>query len=171
MTDSDPIAPAGDLPAPPGRDAPLQRLDPRMVRVWQASSAVTTLVFGGLVAAVVLLAGLSPWWILPLPLLGLLATALWPPRRYRHWGYRVGEVDVRVMRGALWRTVSVVLHSRIQHVDTRQGPIARMFGLASVVVFTAGHVGAVVEIPGLAQADAEALRDRLAALSGTDDAV
>jgi membrane protein YdbS with pleckstrin-like domain len=65
----------------------------------------------------------------------------------------------------------VVLHSRVQHVDTRQGPIERALGLATVVVFTAGTVGAMVAIPGLRPGDADLLRDRLVALSGSGDAV
>jgi membrane protein YdbS with pleckstrin-like domain len=94
-----------------------------------------------------------------------------PAAAYRHYAYQVGEVDVRVMHGWLTRTVAVVLHSRIQHVDTRQGPVERAMGLATVVIFTAGSVGAMVAIPGIAQAEAEALRDRLAHLSGAEDAV
>ncbi len=62
-------------------------------------------------------------------------------------------------------------HARIQHVDTRHGPIDRWLGLASLVVFTAGTRGAILAIPALEAAEAEDLRDRLAALSGSGDAV
>jgi membrane protein YdbS with pleckstrin-like domain len=40
-----------------------------------------------------------------------------------------------------------------------------------VVVYTAGSRGAIVTIPALGRAQAEALRDRLAELSGAGDAV
>jgi uncharacterized protein len=142
-----------------------------VVAVWRVGALVWAgfLSIGAAVALLVLEWPLS----LALAVLAALLVHAWvvPAIRYRHWGYRVGPVDVRVRHGWLWRTVSVVLHSRIQHVDTRQGPVERMMGLATVVMFTAGSVGASVAIPGLAAADAEALRDRLAALSGTDDAV
>ena len=113
----------------------------------------------------------SPAWASLMAPLAATYVMQVPPRRYRHFAFRVGPADVRVAHGWLWRTESVVLHSRIQHVDTRQGPVARMMGLGTVVVFTAGSVGAMVGIPALAEREAEALRDRLAHLSGTEDAL
>ena len=51
---------------------------------------------------------------------------------------------------------------RVQHVQTKQGPILRANGLATVTISTAGES---FEIPGLAEADAAALRDRVAELA------
>ena len=159
-----------DVSAPP-REAPVQRLDPRTVTLWRLT--------GALWAAFWTAAMVIPWLLWEWPLLLMVPVAalgvawvVWvPPAAWRHWSYQVGEVDVRVMQGWWTRRVAVVLHSRIQHVDTRQGPLERAMGLATVVVYTAGSVGAMVGIPGLAERDAEALRDRLAQLSGADDAV
>jgi uncharacterized protein len=152
-------------------EAPVQHLDPRAVTLWRLTSGLWWIFWT--------LSMLIPWaiWGWPLALMAPVAVlgiawTLWvPDAHYRHFTYRVGEVDVRVMHGWLTRHVSVVLHSRIQHVDTRQGPIERALGLAGVVIYTAGSVGAMVGIPGLAEREAEALRDRLAHLSGTDDAL
>ena len=49
--------------------------------------------------------------------------------------------------------------------------LTRAYGLASIVLYTAGHTGASIEIPGLPMAEAESLRERLGELSGADDAV
>lgn len=95
----------------------------------------------------------------------------WPGARYRSWGFAVRESDVLLRYGVWWRTVSIVPHARIQHVDTTHGPLERALGLASVVIFTAGSVGAALTIPGLSVAEAEELRDRLAVLGRTGDAV
>lgn len=157
-------------PAPP-REAPVQRLDPRVINLWRVSGAVWTLIW---TAAMGGAAALLEWplaLMIPIALLGIAWTVWVPAASYRHYAYQVGDVDVRVMHGWWTRSVAVVLHSRIQHVDTRQGPVERMMGLATVVVFTAGSVGAMVAIPGVAAAEAEALRDLLARLSGADDAV
>jgi membrane protein YdbS with pleckstrin-like domain len=156
--------------APP-QEAPVHRLHPRTVTLWRLTSGLWWLFWT--------LSMLVPWavwewplWLMaPVAALGIAWTAYVPAAHYRHFTYQVGEVDVRVMHGWLTRHVSVVLHSRIQHVDTRQGPIERALGLAGVVIYTAGSVGAMVGIPGLAEREAEALRDRLAHLSGTDDAL
>lgn len=157
--------------APPVSPAEPEQLDPRVELLWQINAALGWLIWIGLAAAALLIVDQSPAWALVVSLAALLYTMNVPPRRYRHFRFRVDAVDVRVAQGWLWRAESVVLHSRIQHVDTRQGPVERMMGLATVVVFTAGSVGAMVAIPGLAAARAESLRDELVRLSGTDDAV
>ncbi|HEX2076990.1 MAG TPA: PH domain-containing protein [Longimicrobium sp.] len=159
-----------EVQAPP-RQASVHRLDPRTVTLWRLTSALWWTFWT--------LSMLIPWavwdwplWLMaPIAALGVAWTAYVPAAQYRHFTWQVREVDVRVMHGWLTRHVTVVLHSRIQHVDTRQGPIERALGLAGVVIYTAGTVGAMVGIPGLAEREAEALRDRLAHLSGTDDAL
>jgi membrane protein YdbS with pleckstrin-like domain len=157
------------LPAPV--EAETEHLDPRVETLWQINAALGWVVWILLACVLLLVLDRTPAWATFLaPVASTYAMAV-PARRYRHFTFRVSEVDVRVAHGWLWRTESVVLHSRIQHVDTRQGPVERMMGLATVVVFTAGSVGAMVAIPGLAAARAEALRDELVRLSGTDDAV
>jgi membrane protein YdbS with pleckstrin-like domain len=157
--------------APAAPAAPVQRLDPRVVTLWRLSGALWWAFWTASMAVPRLLWQWPLWLMAPVAALGVAWTVRVPAAAWRHWAYQVGDVDVRVMHGWWTRSVAVVLHSRIQHVDTRQGPIERAMGLATVVVFTAGSVGAMVAIPGLAQADAEALRDRLAHLSGADDAV
>jgi uncharacterized protein len=160
-----------DALLPRVEDAPPSRLSPRVVKVWRLGALITTAAVT--VAALVVLLAFEQSLLLafPVTLAGIAEALLVPERRWRAWSYHVGEVDVRLTRGVLWRSTSVVLHSRIQHVDTSQGPLERAYGLARVVVYTAGSVGAVVSIPGLPAAEAEMLRDRLAALSGRDDAL
>lgn len=158
-------------------------LDPRVRLLWRLSGIVGGLIW--LVVALLLervltaLAGegaipfAPPGGALVLPVLGIMIVRvlLWPGLRYRTWGFALGEEDLRLRHGVLWRTASVVPLPRIQHVDTRSGPFERALGLASVIVYTAGSVGAAQTIPGLSQEAAAELRDQLALLSGTDDAV
>jgi uncharacterized protein len=172
LDDQQPAAdasPATPPPAGPG-DAP-RRLPPAIVGVWRIAALVRAAVLAAAAGAALLVLGWSAYWVLPVLAAGLAAAFLVPRLRYRHWSYRVGPADVRVRHGWLWRRTSVVLHARIQHVDTRQGPLERAYGLATVAIFTAGVVGARLDIPGLAEADAAALRDLLVDLSGAGDAV
>lgn len=153
---------------------PLRRLHPSAVTLWR----LETLWRGATLAVPALV--LEILADLPLPtgvITGLiavvtvgLALAL-PPLRYRAWGFTLRSGDLYLERGVLFRTVSIIPHSRIQHVDTQHGPIERWLVLASVVVYTAGTRGAILEIPALAAGQAEELRDRLVALSGRGDAV
>src|SRR5690606_5200956 len=163
-----PAAPPGTAPD----SSALQPLDPRVMKAWRAAWLVVAALFGFAALALLALPASPPALAAgTLALLCLAAAASHPRARYRSWGYRLRDADLLVRRGVLWRTISIVPHARIQYVDTRRGPLERALGLATVVVYTAGTRGAAVRIPGLDAARAEALRDRLAALGDTDDAV
>ncbi|HJU65952.1 MAG TPA: PH domain-containing protein [Gemmatimonadaceae bacterium] len=154
--------------------AHLETLDPRIMRVWRAALGIWAVTIVPMPALVGLLTGTTMAMLsVTLLLAGVAAMALvhWPRARYESWGYRIRASDVVLRRGVWWKTVSVVPHARIQHVDTRRGPLERTVGLASVTIHTAGSVGGLLNIPGLEAGDAERLRDRLAALSGASDAV
>lgn len=158
-------------PPPPVPEAPVQRLDPRTVTLWRLTGVLWWTLWTLCMVIPWLLWKWPLWLMAPVAAMGAVWVAEVPAAAYRHYSWQVGPVDVRVMHGWWTRRVAVVLHSRIQHVDTRQGPVERAMGLATVVIYTAGSVGAMVAIPGLAAREAEAVRDRLAQLSGTDDAV
>lgn len=172
-----PSAADADAAAPPAGAAggALRRLDPRVVRIWRwIGLGITVVAAAGCGVAAAWLGagtGIAAGAAAGVLVVGVAAAALWPPARYRCWGYRVGEGGVRIRRGVLWRTVSVVPFVRIQHVDTRRGPLARWAGLSSVIIYTAGTRGASIAIPGLDAAAAEALRDELSAPAGLRDAV
>jgi uncharacterized protein len=158
----------------PEMPIPLERLHPRAVTLWR----VTALARGALLTAGVLaaewVAGTPAPFGLPAATVAVLAVAnalVIPRLRYRAWGYAVRNTDLYLCYGVLFRTTSIVPYARIQHVDTRHGPLDRWLGLADLVVFTAGTRGAIVSIPALAMATAESMRDQLAELSGAGDAV
>jgi membrane protein YdbS with pleckstrin-like domain len=94
--------------------------------------------------------------------------------RYRSWRYEVREDSLYLERGVFTRVRTVVPFVRIQHVDSSRGPLERVVGLASTVVYTAGSRGADVSVPGLTGDGADELRERLKRLairSEGDDAV
>jgi len=103
--------------------------------------------------------------VLPLSVLalGLLATFVLPRRRYRRWGYREGDDELEIRRGMVMRVRTIVPFGRVQHIDVAQGPIQRPFGLSTLILHTAGTQGAAVSLPGLDNADAEGMRDRIRA--------
>lgn len=94
--------------------------------------------------------------------------------RYRVWRFELQDDALALERGVLTRVETAVPYVRVQHIDTHRGPIERLAGLSSVVVYTAGSRGADVTIPGLAPDRARRLRDRLrelAVAAEPDDAV
>ncbi|HLS67353.1 MAG TPA: PH domain-containing protein, partial [Pseudogracilibacillus sp.] len=55
---------------------------------------------------------------------------------------------------------------RVQHVDTKQGPILKRYSLATVSISTAATVH---EIPALNEAEASVIRDRISVLARVDE--
>lgn len=99
--------------------------------------------------------------------LGYLALAIVaPPLAYARWRYGFLG-DLLLMRyGILFVEERAVPVRRMQHVDLVRGPIERLFGLATLVVFTAGNEGSAFRVPGLRIARAQELRDRIVEARG-----
>ncbi|HEV2865737.1 MAG TPA: PH domain-containing protein [Allosphingosinicella sp.] len=144
-------------------------LDPRQLWVLRVRAAVAGLLPLLLAAAVdrgaLREAAALPVGTLPAAVaaLVLLAVLVLPRRRYRAWGYREGEDELHVRHGLLVRVRTVVPFGRVQHIDVAQGPVERRFGLATLILHTAGTRGAAVPLPGLPHAEAEAMRERIRA--------
>lgn len=92
-----------------------------------------------------------------------LAAGTWVIRRQVPaitWAEGAEELVVR--RGRMFRSLVSVPYGRLQFVDVQSGPLERRFGMATVELHTASPQSRGV-IPGLPTAEAEALRERLAA--------
>ena len=102
-------------------------------------------------------------------LFALFVLAVWMPAlAHARYGYALRDDELLIARGVIVRTVVAIPTSRIQHVDTRQGPIEQWLGLARLQIHTASGVGGDGAIPGLELAVAEELRDRLVEVQGDD---
>lgn len=95
----------------------------------------------------------------------LLALAVAVPNRlYKRWRYAIRSRDVYTSRGAIWHLETLIPFDRIQFVESRQGPLDRMYGLTQVLIYTAA--GRAGRIPGLSSETAEALREELSKVAG-----
>jgi membrane protein YdbS with pleckstrin-like domain len=116
---------------------------------------------------------LVPSWtavMLPLSwfLLMFLYTVWYPTLAFERWGYDLRDEELIIGRGVLFRSITAIPLGRVQHVDTRQGPLEQWIGLARLQVYTASGMGADGVIPGLTIPDAEHLRDELLQIRGDD---
>ena len=84
-----------------------------------------------------------------------------PARRMQRWGYKIGEGQLRVARGWLFRTDTIVPFVRVQHIDVGQGPVERWFGLSHLIVHTSGTHNSTVTLPGLHSDLAAAMRETI----------
>jgi hypothetical protein len=95
---------------------------------------------------------------------------VWPRAVHRHAAYRVTRDGIEIHGGVVWRSIVSVPRSRVQHTDVAQGPLQRRYGLATLLIYTAGTEHAEVDLGGLDRATALRIRDHL--LQGrSDDAV
>jgi len=142
-----------------------QRVSPRYVWVDLITVLIPGAIVTGGLTAVPLASRIAWLWLLPAAALVIVVLLLaFTPRRVRAIGYRLREDDLVFRRGIMWHRVIAVPYGRMQLVDVNRGPIARAFGLAELKFVTAAVATGVV-IPGLPEADAEALRDQLVALA------
>ena len=102
-------------------------------------------------------------FLAPALLVALYAIGRVPLRRYHARGYNMGADRLRVARGVIFRSDTVVPFGRVQHIDAHQGPIERAYGLGTLVLHTAGNHNASVSLPGLAHPDALAMREAIRA--------
>jgi membrane protein YdbS with pleckstrin-like domain len=94
-----------------------------------------------------------------IPILAAIAVVTAPDRIYRRLRYGLTERLLQVVRGWLFHVDTVVPLVRVQHIDVTRGPLEKMFGVATLVVHTAGTHNSIVTLPGLAPERAAQIRD------------
>ena len=140
----------------------LTPLHPNYVKLVRLGTLLFALPF--VVGALIFeIAGILPRgaFLAPVLLLAIWLIIRTPLRRYHARGFQMGEDRLRVVRGLIFRSDTVVPFGRVQHIDVHQGPIERGYGLATLVLHTAGNHNASVSLPGLGHDDAMAMREEI----------
>lgn len=145
---------------------PTRKITPRAIKAWQWSAAFGNLFY--FVAPIVyasffgIESGLHFWAVIGLTViifvLWLFGIAVLPYLRWKKWRYSIDENEIDLKRGILIIQRTLIPLSRVQHVDTRQGPILRAYNLASVTISTAATTH---EIPALDEYTADKVRDTI----------
>ncbi len=110
--------------------------------------------------AFLLLAGLLAW-----------ASHVLPQKTYDHASWCLTASGLEIRRGIWWRSQISIPLARVQHTDVYQGPLMRRFGLAKLIVHTAGTENSAIELNGLSFDTARRLRDALVENRGVIDGV
>ncbi|HLR08987.1 MAG TPA: PH domain-containing protein [Bacillota bacterium] len=155
------------------RQEPANRIATEAMKAWKITASLILGIFWivFVAAAVVFFFLKWPLWIIWIAF-GTIVVATYvfvfliPKWRWRRWRYEVFEQEIYIQHGILVVSRILVPMIRVQHVDTKQGPILRKFNLASVTISTAATTH---EIPALIEADASALRDRISTLARVDE--
>ncbi|WP_247739036.1 PH domain-containing protein [Bacillus sp. 165] len=144
-------------------------IDERAVKVWKIMAFLINsfLVFTyGIIW--VLFEGIRQPLLIQVGIFGVLCTIfiftvfVLPKLRRQRWRYAVYAQEIDLHHGVFVTKKTLIPMVRVQHVDVRQGPIMRHYGLASVDITTAAttHV-----IPAVAYEEAERLRNQLSNLA------
>ncbi|NBC25351.1 MAG: PH domain-containing protein [Bacteroidetes bacterium] len=139
-----------------------KKLSPRTIGAWRWGSAAGNAVFLAVPSVYYSFFGLHEYHLWIVLFLSLLFLTYWvlsflviPGLRWKNWRYSINEHEIDLLRGVLVKTETLIPLSRVQHVDTSQGPLLRWYGLSSVTISTAATTH---EIPGLDEVIADRVR-------------
>lgn len=150
----------------PGERAPMERLSPRIIRIWQWVAILRgalPLLGWGAYALIQTPYGVGQWgvWVFILLLMLLLwvvSIRMLPIERWRRWRFSIDRNQIELSHGIWFRRQTVIPLNRVQHVDTRQGPLLRQMKIAAVAISTAATVH---EIPALSVKRAQQVRQEI----------
>ena len=152
---------------------PQKRISDKALSVWRITGAITSVIIVILAGGVIWLSNVFSWpiWVeiaavAVIILHVYLYVYLFPLLRWKRWRYEVREQEIELQQGVFVVKRTLVPMIRVQHVDTRQGPLLKKYRLATVDVSTAATIH---EIPALPVEEAEELRQFISRLARVAD--
>jgi membrane protein YdbS with pleckstrin-like domain len=151
------------------RNEPANRLDLSALIYWKWKGFLSSLFWWLAPLAYYFTIRFLEWpeWILGVLIIAcvcitILATTLVPKITWERWRYDVFNQEIDLLYGRWIRKRTIIPMVRVQHVDTKQGPLMKQFALSAVTISTAAGNH---EIPALAEEVADELRDRISVLA------
>lgn len=142
-----------------------KKLAPSIIGVWRLTRSIGYLFLLALPVVYFSVFGAIGLHLLLLIAISVLCLAAWigfafllPPLKWKRWRYSINQNEIDLLRGIIIRKETLIPLSRVQHVDTRQGPLLRWFNLSSVTISTAATTH---EIPGLDEVIADKVRRKI----------
>ena len=141
-----------DPEAPQRLREPAHQVSERAPAYWRTAEAIGAVIWlvlaiGAAVAAILIPQGFWTWILWLVAVLFVLAPVpgltFVPAIRFRIHRWEVTDIAVHVRHGWLTVVDEIVPLSRVQTVDSTQGPLMRQFGLRTVKVSTASSAGTV----------------------------
>ncbi|GEN46962.1 PH domain-containing protein [Alkalibacillus haloalkaliphilus] len=155
------------------REAPKNRIAKDAIKAWRLSAALVMLVPWALAIASFFLVHfieVTYWYstsaVALLIVVTYLVVVFVPKIRWRRWRYELFEQEIYIQHGILVVSRTLVPMIRVQHVDTKQGPILKRYRLSNLTISTAATVH---EIPALPEKEAADLRDQISELARVDE--
>ncbi|MGJ7036173.1 PH domain-containing protein [Anoxybacillus eryuanensis] len=144
------------------------KLSERAVSVWRIYEAIRLIIF--LFLYVVIHFFVPTWVVWLLVFLWIVDVVLFvffvPLWKWERWRYMIRDREIELEHGVWIRKRTLIPLRRVQHVDAKQGPLARRQKLASLYIYTAATAH---EIPFLDEQEAEKLRYYISSLVKEDE--
>ncbi|WP_226035140.1 PH domain-containing protein [Aquibacillus saliphilus] len=151
------------------RQPPSERIAVDAIKAWRLAACLWSVIPILVTIALFVLAYLfdfSYWFgaiFIAISLIEIIISVIMiPSLRWKRWRYQVFDQEIYIQHGILIVSRTLVPMIRVQHVDTKQGPILKKYGLASLTISTAATTH---EIPALLNEEASALRDQISELA------
>ncbi|WP_186578408.1 PH domain-containing protein [Aquibacillus kalidii] len=142
---------------------PNKRINESAIKAWRLFATLIAVIPLAVTVALFILAYYFDFsvWIgivaLLISLMESIITIIVIPRlRWNRWRYQIFDEEIYIQHGILIVSQTLIPMIRVQHVDTKQGPILKRYGLASLTIYTAATTH---EIPALSLEEASELRD------------
>jgi len=148
---------------PAVEDLNLNAVHPSYKKILQIEWFITTIalvIIGAIVITTSSALRNSYGWLIVLAT-AVLASAFYyiaMERSFPFLAFAVREKDVIHQKGWIIRRTKICPFNRIQNCSVQSGPLERKYGLASLVIYTAGTNGADMRMSGLLQEEADKLR-------------
>ncbi|MGJ7922761.1 PH domain-containing protein [Neobacillus sp. LXY-4] len=141
---------------------PQSRISSKALKAWRIHAIINSLFFIVVCGVGVTMSLIFEWanWIRVLIAFVAIGytyvfIVVMPKLRWRTWRYEVRDTEIELQHGVIFTKRTLIPMIRVQHVDTKQGPIYKKYNLATVEISTAATIH---EIPALDLVEAERLR-------------
>lgn len=155
---------------------PQQHISQHAVKVWRISNLISNGIILIVLAGILFLQKYFDWydWIGPVLysiialvfLYGVYEVVIKPIYLQKTWRYEIDEQHVQIKHGLFSRHHLIVPMTKVEYVNTNQGPLLRRYGLSTITI---GTIASSHEIPTIPEAEAKELRNKIAFLANIND--
>jgi len=154
---------------------PTKKISPKAITVWRTSNTLSNALTFIILITLLFLKNYYNWYnwigIFLYIIIGyvilhsLYKITIHPIYLQRTWRYEIDKNHIQLKHGFFHTYHLIVPMSRVEYVNTNQGPLLRKFGLSSITI---GTVASSHTIPALTETEAKALRYKIAHLANVE---
>lgn len=143
-------------------------ISPHSIRIWRITNLISEIIFLIILIGLLIASYQFDWyhwitvvlWIVAAIVpLGMIWSIIFEPIwKYNYWSYGFDEHYIRFKQGRLFMKQTVIPMTKIQFVETEQGPLLRSNNVHTITI---GTMGTPHKIPMLAEEDARILKEHI----------